>query len=168
MRLSLHQLGRTPFWRPKIPKINDLTNRPGGPQPTDEIWLASAGGVADFKTNFDAITELIVGNLSSAQLNKLFALRPFYRVTNAGSITASPGSPAVSCQRSSPNIYTISFDTPGEYIFNTATATAFDQGDNGRIARVMQRGASLVIETYSFAGTGSFTAFYVSAELERL
>lgn len=45
-----------------MPKINDLTTRPGGPQPTDEIWLASAGGAADFKSNFNAILTFIANN----------------------------------------------------------------------------------------------------------
>lgn len=42
-----------------MPKINDLTTRPGGPQPTDEIWLASAGGAADFKSTITALTNAV-------------------------------------------------------------------------------------------------------------
>lgn len=47
-----------------MPKINDLTTRPGGPQPTDEFWLASAGAAADFKSTIAALTGAVLGNIS--------------------------------------------------------------------------------------------------------
>lgn len=47
-----------------MPKINDLTNRPGGPQPTDEFWLASAGAAADFKSTIEALAAAVLGSIS--------------------------------------------------------------------------------------------------------
>jgi len=46
------------------PKINDLPTRPGGPQPTDEFWLASAGAAADFKSTIAALAGAVLGNIS--------------------------------------------------------------------------------------------------------
>jgi len=125
------------------PKINDLPTRPGGPQPTDEFWLASAGGAADFKSTIAALTAAVSGNLSVSQLNTLLRFQVSIRVSSSGDAIANiPGRAQIAGSRPSNGVYTLT--APAGYTWHSAAAPSFAATSAALYAAVTGTGSNVL------------------------